>query len=535
MRERGAVGDQGQPWLKGCGWPEPSVYKHQKGNEMRILYCDVDTLRPDHTGAYGYQRETSPNLAALASEAVLFERCFTTDSPCVPSRAAFTSQESGIRTGAIGNAGLAAQLPFSGGNGKAPRETYFGAHLYRNGVPTTSFSCFPQRHQAYWFVGNFREWIMPSLSLGDDQMAGDVVDRASEWLAAHAEEESWFLHVHFWDPHIPYVMSPRWASEVAASGPAPEWPDEETIRLHGECYGPHGTQDLYEDNGRWAVPVARSPRSDTMPDAIANRRDFEMLINGYDGAIRYWDAEFGRLLGSLESAGVLSETVVIVTSDHGECFGENACYGDHPFANEAVHRVPLIIKWPGITERLASEARRSRALIYSIDLGPTMCDLLGLPTPVTWEGQSFADAVKGLGYVGRDHLVMSHGAYSSQRAVRTGEYLYIVTLNPGLFRLRPEQLYAIEEDPNMSRDIIDIAPEEVVNALKAKLFDWWQRGLLAQGRRGDPMLEGVYETPDDAFPLGPYLERLGRTGRSHLAEDLKWRRDNWPEVAREPG
>lgn len=497
---------------------------------MRILYCDVDTLRPDHLGPYGYQRETCPNLSALSAEAVVFDRCFATDSPCVPSRAAFTSQESGIRTGAIGNAGLAAQLPFSGGNGKPPRETYFGAHLYRNSIPTTSFSCFPQRHQAYWFVGNFQEWLMPSESLGDDQMASVVVDKALEWLSGHAESESWFLHLHFWDPHTPYVMSPRWAYEVARTGPAPEWPDDETIRQHAAYYGPHGSVDLYEDNGRWSVPVPRAPRSDTMPDAIGTRDDFEMLINGYDGAIRYWDAEFGRLLGALESAGVLSETVVIVTSDHGECFGENACYGDHPFANEAVHRIPMIIRWPGVTNGVASDARHSRALIYSIDLGPTMCELLELPVPDTWEGQSFAQAVRGLAYTGREHVVLSHGAYSSQRAIRTDTHLYIVTFNPGLFRLMPEQLYAIESDYNMTQNIIGEADERLVIALRAKLFDWWRRAVSASGRRGDPMLSGLYEAPDDAFPVAPYLERLERTGRSELAEDLRRRRRGWPDV-----
>jgi hypothetical protein len=182
--------------------------------------------------------------------------------------------------GAIGNAGLAAQLPFSSGNGMRPKEVYLGGHLYRNGLRTSSFSCFPERHQAYWFVGNFLEWSMPSLSLGDDQMASDVVDAAVSWLASNGVEDDWFLHLHFWDPHTPYVMNPRWAEKAGASGPPPSWPDDEVIAEdYARGYGPHSAYDLYEDDGTWAVPIPKSSAPETMPNAIRTRRDFEMLVN----------------------------------------------------------------------------------------------------------------------------------------------------------------------------------------------------------------------------------------------------------------
>jgi arylsulfatase A-like enzyme len=500
---------------------------------MRILFIDIDTLRPDHLFLYGYRRNTTPNLDALARDAVVFDNCFTSDSPCVPSRAAFTSQQFGAATGAIGNAGLAAQLPFSSGNGRPPKEVYLGGHLYRHGIRTTSFSCFPERHQAYWFVGNFREWAMPSLSLGDDQMASEVVDAASSWLEAHAAEENWFLHLHFWDPHTPYVVDPSWSEKAASTGPAPDWPSEELIAEHYAVgYGPHSAFDLYEDGGRWQVPLPGSPTPETMPAAIRNRQDFEMLINGYDGGIAYCDSEIGRLFDLLASLGHLEDTAVIVASDHGECLGENGIYGDHPLANEAVHHVPLIVRWPGLTTAASHSARHVEGLVYTLDLGPTLCELLGLPVPEVWSGTSFASALRGEDFAGRGYLVLSHGAYSSQRAVRTREHLYVATFDPGLYRVDPEQLYELSSPGGHLVDRFASASPGVLESLRATLFRWTWGVTAGLGSAGDPIMRRVYESPEDAFPVQPYVARLRATGRERLAAELLERRAHWPDAER---
>ena len=77
---------------------------------MRIVYIDIDTLRPDHLGCYGYHRNTSPNIDALAAEGVRFENCYVSDSPCLPSRAALYSGKCGIRNGAVNHGGARAEM-----------------------------------------------------------------------------------------------------------------------------------------------------------------------------------------------------------------------------------------------------------------------------------------------------------------------------------------------------------------------------------------------------------------------------------------
>lgn len=483
---------------------------------MRILYCDVDTLRADHTGPYGYPRRTTPNLDALAEEAVVMESCYCSDSPCAPSRAALTSGQFGITTGAIGNFGPASDIQMFQRTRYGP---FFGGHLYRHGIYTTSISCFPERHLAYWFVGNFREWIKPSLSNGDDEDAGRVTEVAVDWLRRHGREDNWFLQVHFWDPHIPYLEPKSWFDHAADSGDPPVWPDEATIAAHAESYGPHSALDLYEGDGTWSVPPPASPNPLTMPDAIGNREDFIRLANGYDGAIMYWDHHLGILLAALAELGVAEETAVVVASDHGESLGENGCYGDHPMANEANHHVPLIIKWPGVTDAVAPESRRVGGLVYHLDLCPTVCELLGIDVPGGWDGRSFAAGLRGEAFSGRSHLILSHGAYTYQRAVRTPEHLYVATLHPGCWRLDPEQLYAIGEDPHMTADLRDHQAGTAAE-LRGLLGEWRHHHTTLSGLPADPMEAARYEGPAEAFAVERYVERLRRTGRSHLAADL---------------
>jgi arylsulfatase A-like enzyme len=484
---------------------------------VRILYVDVDTLRADHTTPYGYPRTITPNLDDLARQGVVLDHCYCSDSPCAPSRAAFTSGQFGITTGAIANFGPAADIRMFERTRHGP---FFGGHLYRNGIYTASISCFPERHLAYWFLGNFREWIKPSLSNGDDEDAATVAGVALDWLERRGRDDDWFLQVHFWDPHIPYLEPDRWAAVAADSGPPPAWPDEATIAAHAEMYGPHSALDLYEGDGSWSVPPPPSPNPSTMPDAVRTRQDFVTLVDGYDGAIAYWDLHLGRLLGKLADLGVLEETAVIVTSDHGECLGENGCYGDHPMANEPSHHVPMVVRWPGCTEGLAEERRHVAGLVYGIDLAPTVCELLDIPVPPGWDGASFAPALRGETFAGRDHLVLSHGSYTYQRAVRTPEHLYIRTLHPGCWRLEHEQLYRIDQDPHMTRDLVADDPRTAAR-LAEVLESWRQANLTLGGPLPDPMEARRYEGPADAFSVPRYLERLRRTGRAHLAQDLE--------------
>ena len=419
---------------------------------MRIVYVDVDSLRADHTQPYGYARPTTPSLQELAERSVVFDRFYCSDSPCLPSRMAWASGQFGVVNGVVAHFGEGARFRLEAGYPARPTRPLLGQWLRAHGYYTASVSMFADRHGAYAFLGNFRESIRASEETNDED-ARDVNRVAQDWLRRHGRDDNWFLHVNYWEPHTPYLISAEWVERAAESGPSPPWPDEAAVREHAEIYGPRSALDLHYTG----VPNSSSPVPHSMPDAVRSREDVVALMNGYDAAVMYWDEHLGAVLRTLEELGIADETAVIVSGDHGESLGENGSYAEHGLANEPTHRLPLVVSWPGITDVADPGARRCDALLYNIDVGPTLCDLLGLPVPVGWHGTSFADAVRGDAIASRPYLVFGQGAHTYQRAVRTRDHLYIRTLPPGLLSrrlgvaVRRQQRPASDAEPHRER------------------------------------------------------------------------------------
>jgi arylsulfatase A-like enzyme len=191
-----------------------------------------------------------------------------------------------------------------------------------------------------------------------------------------------------------------------------------------------------------------------MPDQIADVADWKQFVDGYDGAIRYMDDQIGRVFDTLERRGVLDDTAIIISADHGEAMGEHGVYGDHVCASQAVHNIPMIVRWPGT----GAPGAAYDGFCYNVDLHPTLCDLLDLPTPERWDGESFADAVLGHPWEGRPFLVWEHALYSCQRTVRTADWLYTRTYHPGSFQAEWESLWDLSADPHMTENLAEKEP-----------------------------------------------------------------------------
>lgn len=484
---------------------------------MRIIYIDVDSLRPDHTSPYGYERKLTPNIQSIADKGVRFDEYHSADTPCVPSRGGFTTQRFGISTGLVGHQANDGDLYLTESRSQRADAPFFGFHLANTaGYHTVGMTCFAERHQAYWFHGNFMEFLRPSLSLGIDEDAKDVADAALGWLGRRGKDDKWFLMLNFWDTHRDYQIDRATLDHAAASGPSPEWPDAQVIEDHQSLYGAATAQDLHSAYGD------RSPNPEVTPHAISNRIDFEQLINGYDGAISYMDYHVGRILAKLKELGIEDDTAVIFTADHGEAFGEHGIYGEHAFAHPATTRVPLIVHWPGVTDKLTPEKQAHDGLFYHLDFGPTICDMLGIPTPEGWHGKSFAPVLRGEPFEGRDSLVLTQGVHTFQRAVRQGDLLYIRTLHPGTYKIDPEVLYDLSVDPHMEHDIMSDQPERA-DPLKASLADWWHEYAGQPTSEPDKLQQNVRRGPVLYSEPERYLKRLETSGRSDLASDYRAR------------
>lgn len=435
---------------------------------MRIIYLDLDCLRPDHLGCYGYERPTSPTIDAIAREGIRFNNYYCASSPCLPSRTAWASGRFGIRTGVLSNVGEGAQFHIRTRDygGPDPDNTMVMRQLRAHGMDTISFSNFADRHSAWYFMCGWSEFHTPNLKCGDET-AEEVNEPLMRWLRQNAQRDNYFLHINYWDIHRVYKMDPAWADRFRGY-PVQAWPDEETIERHQCITGPFTAQSQFYEN-RSSVPL--------MPGAISSRKDFEDMINGYDAAIAYTDHHIKMVLDELDRQGVLDDVVIIISGDHGDAFGEHGVYSDHVCADECIHRIPMIIRWPGVTQPNSS----SDSFLYNLDLGPTLCDLLGMPIPEAWDGMSYASNVRGDEEVDRPYLVWDHGLYTLQRAVRTKTHLMIRTYHPQGFNcFKPVELYDIVNDKYQTRDISAEHPE-IVAECDRYMADW----IHEQRMKGD--------------------------------------------------
>ena len=475
---------------------------------MRVLYVDIDSLRPDHLGCYGYHRNTSPTLDQLAREGVRFTNYYASDAPCLPSRTALMSGRFGIHNGVVGHGGTAARMRYPGdGHRTDPDLAPLPMVLSRAGHRAVTFSTFAQRHLAWHFYAGWDE-IHKFNNKNGNEIAPEVNAAFLPWLEANARDENWFVHVNYWDPHCPYRTPDAYGNPFAAEPPA-EWLTPAILARQWDSYGPRGARET-----RWLSTDTPGPR---MCLQIRDRDDFKHWIDGYDVGIRYFDDHFAQVLDTLDAQGVLDETAIIISADHGENQGELNIYGDHSTADQITNRLPLLIRWPGVTTPAVSDA-----LHYHVDLAPTICELLGIDAPARWDGRSFAAALRGEEHAGRDHLVLGQGAWTCQRSVRTGPWLCIRTYHAGFQRFSPTMLFHLADDPHEATDLAQSRPD-VVAACDRLLAEWWRTCLSGADAAPDPMITVIEEGGPwyTRGQLRAYAERLRRTDRAWAAAELE--------------
>ena len=130
---------------------------------MRIIYFDIDCLRPDHLGCYGYDRPTSPTTDSIAGEGIRFENYYCASSPCLPSRTCLTSGRFGIRNGVVSNHGAGARFNIATHSygGPVDANQMFPRQLKAHGYDPICFSNFADRHYAMWFMCGWSEFHTP--------------------------------------------------------------------------------------------------------------------------------------------------------------------------------------------------------------------------------------------------------------------------------------------------------------------------------------------------------------------------------------
>lgn len=377
-----------------CGDSEP--------RRPNVLLISVDTLRADHLGCYGYARDTSPRIDALAAEGALFERAIAPTSWTLPSHMTMLTGFS-ISGHGVCDERLWTRHDANGRPIPPPLRGYTLAEaLQKGGYATAGFYSFEFLDPAFGFGLGFETWQRcghtfynhPEISqeVSILRQAGDVVgmrelasahpelfeprrrtapatvDAANAWLDEHTrapKAEPFFLFVHLFDVHDPYKPLPE---DDVFGDPAYT-----------------GTVDGAIDNSRHGR-VGHMPAHD----------DEVRLISLYDGGIRTVDAQVGRLLDRLKTLGIDDDTLVILTSDHGEEFFEHGNQTHHrQLYIESVH-VPLVMRWPG---QLPPGARVP-GTAGLVDIAPTICAAANVRPLSPMGGTSLIPFARGEGTLG---------------------------------------------------------------------------------------------------------------------------------------
>lgn len=444
--------------LAGCGGErarEPAAAARAVPPGTNLVLISIDSLRPDHLGAYGYRRLTSPHLDRLAREGIVFERAWSTTTWTLPAHLSMLSSlvppVHNVRRTNERVSEKVELLP--------ERLAQAG---YRSAAVVSGL--FLDRRYGFdqgWEVYDDRTaFAGGDLHEHENVSSGRVHARALE-LLDRLQSEPFFLFLHYFDVHYDYRPPPPYDRLFD--------PD-----YAGPVSGTHFARDLLRRRELAA-------------------RDLEHLVALYDGEIRWVDAWLGRLFAELERRGLGERTLVVVTSDHGEEFLEHRRFGHAQNLYEPTLRVPLLVRLPG--GRLGG--RRSEVPVSLTDLAPTLAAAAGLPPPSGWMGRDLLPLLEGRGSIapadlyadlfGRRRALIADGAWKAileRRYVRGRDQR----------RARSLELFDLARDPG-ERDDRAAADATRAETLRRRLERAWhgfQRaaaGLDAGRVENDPEFE----------------------------------------------
>jgi len=326
-------------------WGNPLLVAGEIAGARRapsLILISLDTLRADHLGAWGYARQTSPNLDAFMREGLVFERAFAPSSWTTPSHATLLTGEHPSVHGAGGPLGHRLQGRFTTLAELLRRRGYLTAAVTEGGAVAGPLG-FHQGFDSY--ANGPREFPHPP---------GTVLwtfARAADWLEFHGDQP-FLLFVHTYEIHWPYLS------------PAP----------YSDLFREKGTVPLDPDDAR-NTEFLRQPLTDAQKAGV---------VAAYDAGIAYTDAVVGRFLARLGETGVLDRAIVVIFSDHGEAFWEHgAAMHGLSLYDEELH-VPLFIRLPGADPPSGRIGRQ----VALADVFATAVDLLDLAHEVPADSKS---------------------------------------------------------------------------------------------------------------------------------------------------
>jgi len=452
-----------------------------------IILITLDTVRADHVSCYGYERQTTPNLDAFSREGVLYKNAYATASWTLPSHASIFTGLYPARHGAHFNTDYTRiakyfetqkgqQFDMTDLNTKSilklsEENITLAEILSERGYRTAGIIGGPFTASIFGLAQGFAYYDENFLDLGKDvnffliyqvtdlffslkdfiilhgyssvkRLAYQLNEAAFQWLESN-HEQPFFLFINYFDPHTPYLPPPRYCAGFGKV---------EKGTIVNRSLGADASYATAESAIMFSV-------------ITGNHRlapgEKELFVSRYDGEIRYLDHCLGLLLERLKALKVYDNSLIIITSDHGEAFGEHNLVSHGRTLYEELLRVPLIMKYP------SPDARRGMVEkpVSLVDLFPTILSFLGYPIPSGIDGETLEIS---------KHPLIAEWYYKwwdpekyrrNLRAFYQGKYKYIWASN-GV-----HELYDLENDPGEEKNLIEKFPHEA-QGMQRTLNQW---------------------------------------------------------------
>lgn len=445
-----------------------------------LLLVSIDSLRADHLGVYGYGRDTSPRIDRLARNGVLFEDFIAESSWTLPSHMTLLTGLPSLVHGVV----------FDGVRLDPARVTlaeHLGEAGYRSAAVVAALYLdplfgFDRGFERYEVVGprvpdeegffarvhddqaTAERWATIDASSHRGRSNAQVLTRA--WAALDdLGADPFFLFVHFWDVHYDY-----------------DPPESYWRRFDPDWDGDLDPRDYIQNP---AVHADMDPR------------DLAHVVARYDGEIRWTDEHVGMLLDALDRKGLADDTLVVVTSDHGDEFFEHGGKGHRYTLYDEQLRVPLVMRWPG---RLPA-GRRVATQAAMAELVPTLLDLMGVEPMAEAGGRSLRPWIEGAAtQPGR--LALSYLYWPDEwrlRSLRQGDRKLIQRIPAGSRQHRTE-VFDLARDPGEQEDL-GTPGEAELSVL--------QRAFRAQREARDALPSSADRAVDLPDAMRQQLEAMG--------------------------
>lgn len=438
---------------------DKTAEKHDQ-KPMNVLFIAIDDLRTE-LGCYDAPQVKSPNIDRFATEAVVFNRAYCNVPVCGASRASLLTSILPTKTRFIDYRAKAQEdvpnaktLPSifkdagytSISNGKIfhynkdVQEASWSENPWMpEGGHRVSYD--PKTNEVIMKSGNGRVYEAPEV---DDSAYPDykIAQKTIKDLRRFKESgESFFMACGFFRPHMPFYAPKKYWDLY----------DRDSIEIADNRHLPENAPKSLRGSGEF--------KSYSFGDYKPNTEAFhKMMRHGYYACVSYVDQMVGDVLAELENLGLAENTIVVLWGDHGWHLGEHEFWGKHNTLHNAL-QVPLIVKVPG-----KIKGQQTKALVESVDIYPTLCDLANLDTPDYIMGESFKSVLNNPKQSFREN---AYARFKKADAIVTENFTY------SLFENGEEMLYNRKLDPDENKNVVSDASykkvlEDMRIALKKK-------------------------------------------------------------------